>query len=148
DSPEEEGVKYVEEEIDRVIPEGAGFPKVVFDPECGVNERIVLRRRGGFEPDVAQASGRAERLVFGDVLVIVPDVGRSERGEVGGDGREDEARGDDQILKMQMRPERRGLGRKHGWRLKRCIHVGRPLGYIPFSCECWSGGCLAPVPSL
>ena len=88
----------MEKEVDRVIPERAGSPEVVFEPEGGVNEGIILRRRGGFEPDVTQAGGGAEGGVFGNVLVVVPDVGRSERGKVGGDGREDEARGHERTL--------------------------------------------------
>ena len=47
--------------------------EMIFDPEGGMDQRIILRRRRGMNPDGQQTGQRAEKRIAGDILRIVPD---------------------------------------------------------------------------
>lgn len=81
----------MEEEVDQVVAEGIVPPEMVFEPEDGESERIVLRGgvlvgvgigEGG--PDAGQAGESFDLGGDGaDVLVVVPDEGAVDGGEEG-----------------------------------------------------------------
>jgi len=47
---------------------------MVFQPEAGMNERVILRSRGKLEPASPQAMKVAERRVVRDIVIVVPNV--------------------------------------------------------------------------
>src|SRR5581483_10836552 len=57
-------------------------PEVIFQPEGGMNEGIVLRYRSGFEPDLPQPVQAAQGFVLDDVGVIVPNKTSGQRRQV------------------------------------------------------------------
>jgi hypothetical protein len=74
DSPEQHGAGGVQEDIDDVVARRVCAPELVLDPEKRVRDRIILRDRARLGPDAREPFERAEREVFRDVVVVVPDV--------------------------------------------------------------------------
>lgn len=92
-APEKDGGDGVKENIVEVIEEWVKAGEVIFDPECRVNDGVILRERQGMDPDGEQAGPGAEEGIAGDVLGVVPDESRgAEDGNVG-DEDEEENRG-------------------------------------------------------
>src|SRR4051812_44000465 len=47
---------------------------MVFQPEAGMNERVILRSGGKVEPDSPESVKVAQRRVMRDVVIVVPNV--------------------------------------------------------------------------
>ena len=71
--PKQDRIQRMEQDVDEVIAERLQLPEVVFRPEAGKGQRIILEGGPWFGPDLSQAVDRSECLVLRDVVVIIPD---------------------------------------------------------------------------
>ena len=95
DSPQQDRIGGVQEDVVEVVAEGLQLPERILDPETRIHEWVVLRGRTGLEPERIQAIEGAQRHVLGDVRIVVPDEARLGRGKIGGqrDPQQDECGG-------------------------------------------------------
>jgi hypothetical protein len=70
---EQEGHDSVEADIGQMVAQGRVAPESVLDPECTVEERVVLLGRSGLKPDPPE-SVQGAQVRSGDVPVVVPDL--------------------------------------------------------------------------
>jgi hypothetical protein len=57
-------------------------PVVVLDPSRAEDQRIILRRRLGLRQDPDEPAGREPSRFVDQVVIVIPDIGRAERGQV------------------------------------------------------------------
>ena len=88
---EEAGSGGVKEDVDEMVAERGVAPEEVFEPERGVEERVVLLGCAGLGPDADEA-GEGAKFGARDVAgLVVPDESGGKCGKVGEEGRgEDE----------------------------------------------------------
>ena len=83
----------MEQDVEQTVAEGVIAPELVFDPERGMEKRIVLLGGGWFGPDFHQTV-ESTKVRLGDVSIVVPQKPTGERGpesqERGGKKREHE----------------------------------------------------------
>ena len=76
-----------------------------FEPETGVDERVILRRGLGVGPNVHEALDAAEANILSDIVVVVPNPAAiGDDRPVGGQGEQDQT----------PRPKRAPAGRRGG----------------------------------
>ena len=66
----------MQENVDEVIFERLQSPEMVFDPETGEDQRIVLDGGTGLDPDAFQTLHGSERGIFGYIEIVIPDEPR------------------------------------------------------------------------
>ena len=76
----------VQDDVDQVVAEEGVIPETRLQPEGRMDERIVLLRRAGLEPDPRQAVPRSQPCPR-QVPVIVPEHGAVQRRRVHDDQR-------------------------------------------------------------
>src|SRR5690606_21477173 len=86
---EEAGVGGVQEDVEEVVAERGIAPEFVFEPERGMEERVVLLGGADFEPDADEAAERLQ-VGAGDVAGVVPDEAGGKGGPVGDERGEEE----------------------------------------------------------
>ena len=72
--PEKKGVAGMKKHIDKVIPQRAEVPQVVFKPKGREDHGIVLNRCTWFKPDPFQPLEIGQNRVVGHIDIVVPDV--------------------------------------------------------------------------
>src|SRR5581483_450576 len=72
--------------VHRVITGGSQSPEMVFQPETGMHQRIILGRGVYLGPDMPQPVQVAKGGVLGHIGVVVPNKSALERGEIGEQG--------------------------------------------------------------
>jgi len=83
DAPEQCGIERVEADVDQGVAYGVQSPRVLLGPERGEDQRIVLGRRTGREPDAPQAAQVRQGGIVRDVLIVIPDKTAEDRGDIG-----------------------------------------------------------------
>ena len=71
--PQQDRVDGMEKHVGEVVSGRSKPPEVVFDPERGVNQRVVLRRRSRVGPDSQESMKRSEVYVLRYVVIVIPD---------------------------------------------------------------------------
>ena len=75
----------VQDDVDQVVAERLVAPEAVFDPECAVQDRIILLGGAEFEPDAPEAMQAAQSLL-GHVSLVVPKQGAVQRRPISQEG--------------------------------------------------------------
>ena len=76
----------MQQDVDQVISRGVVAPEVIFNPVGRVDHWVVLRGRADFAPYLLQTLRAAQRLIFENVIIIVPDVATLASWQVDGKG--------------------------------------------------------------
>ena len=63
----------MEKDVDDVVAQRVQAPKVVFDPESGVDDGVVLGIDVGWIEIASRPGTGAQDWILGDVLRVVPD---------------------------------------------------------------------------
>jgi hypothetical protein len=116
---EQGGGGRVQQDVDEVIAERGVPPEPVLEPESRVEERVVLLRRPGLEPDAQESRPRLQGGM-GDVAQVVPQEVPLQRRGIGNQRGEQEEP-EDRTHHPAVRLGRGGVfGRaraaRHGWR--------------------------------
>src|SRR5579871_3805930 len=81
DGHDQAGRSGVQEEIDPMITGGGRAPQAKLQPECAVQQRIILLGRSELRPDAPQSVEGVQRL-RADVPIVVPQKSAAERGGI------------------------------------------------------------------
>ncbi len=97
--PKQHGIGPMKQNVYEVVAARGEFPCLVFDPEAGKRERVVLWRSAGLKPDSTKAIRRPQRGVVLNVVVVVPDeTAMLDDGKIGDTCEEDQRRGEDLLV--------------------------------------------------
>ena len=63
---------------------------MIFQPEGGVNQRVVLRHRTHFEPDALQSTQIVQSRILRYIIIVIPDESAAQRREIGQEDKEND----------------------------------------------------------
>ena len=73
--PEKNRIGGMQQHIDDEVAGRVQSPEVIFDPEGRKNQRVILWRGAGLEPDLVKAWAASQGFVGSDVGVVIPKKG-------------------------------------------------------------------------